>query len=550
MKKLFITFACWFLTVYMVEGQEMAAVQGTVTYVTAKNVYVRFDNTGQLQKGDTLSALIMGKQVPALVIDNLSSISAVCTPVVQHAFKAGDFVTAMATSNVKPNALKPSENDKIKNQPEAPITEEEKNNTGVLLAENEKKNTEAPLPERVEKFTGRISAASYSNLSNTPAGNHQRMRYTLSLKDKYINGSPLSVESYVSFVHRDGQWDEIKSNVFNGLKIYNLSVHYQATDNLNLILGRKINARLSNMGAVDGVQAEYKINNITIGAIAGSRPDMEDYGFNTGLFQYGVFLSHDKTVNSKTLQTTVSFVEQKNSGFTDRRFAYFQHYNTLARNLYFFGSLEVNLFRPMMETTKQQQPLLSNIYLNLRYKVLHNLSLSLAYSQRTNIIYYETYKTLLEQLLEREAQQGYMAQVNYRVSNKMSFGASGGYRNSKSDPEATKNAYVWFNYNNIPVVKVSATITGNYIKTSYLKGNIYGILFSRDMFKSKIYSSLAYRYQDYLYAHSETSLLQHAIELGLSWRIVKKLSLSANVETTLDDNYTYNRVYLQLTKRF
>ncbi len=555
MKRILLTLAGWFLTLCIAYGQ-VAPVKGTISYVTGKNVYVRFEKTEQLQKGDTLYLLQKSGELPALVIDNLSSISAVCTPIVQFTFKAGDQVSAKTNRQRNKTATEETAQDTLKLAVKTEKTGEDTEKPGVdsekpgAAGEQEKLTEGSASPVRVEKFTGRISAAMYSNLTNTPAGNNQRMRYSLSLNDKYINGSPLSAETYISFVHRSDRWEEIKSNIFHGLKIYNLSVHYQATENLNLIFGRKINPRLSNMGAVDGLQAEYRIKSFKVGALAGSRPDFEDYSFNTGLFQYGMFLSHDSKINGNAVQTTVSFVEQKNKGLTDRRFAYLQHYNTLARNLYFFGSLELNLFRPVLETTRQQQPLLSNIYLNFRYRVMHNLSVSLAYSQRTNIIYYETYKTFLEQLLERETQQGYMAQINYRVSNKISFGANGGYRNSKSDPEASKNAYVWFNYNSIPVLKLSATLSGNYIKTGYLTGNILGIQLSRDIFKSKVYSSLAYRYQNYLYAHSETHLVQHAMELGLSWRIIKKLSLSANLETTLDDKYTYHRLYLQLAKRF
>jgi hypothetical protein len=516
-------------------------LDGTVSYVTSRSVYVKFTSTEALSAGDTLYTRQGEKNVPALVVNNLSSISAVCTPLNNMVFKTGDRI--IARNKVKTGSV-------VNEQPQTGVPSP--GITQVLKpADSLTGSGEAiqAVPARVQQIKGRVSVATYSNFSNTPSNDFHRMRYTLSLNARNINDSRLSAETYISFVHKSGQWDVIKDNIFRGLKIYNLAVSYDAGKNLKLLAGRKINPKLSNMGAVDGLQAELKTGSFTTGILIGSRPHTLDYSFNSSLFQYGMFVSHEKPVNKGTMQTTVAFVDQKNAGFTDRRFTYVQHSNSVINNFYLFGSAEFDLYRLQNEVT-DNSPRLSNLYLSLRYRILSNLSVSASYSARKNIIYYETFKSALDRLLESEMQQGYTAQVSYRPLKRLSLGANAGYRNRKDDPKASLNGYFYATFSNIPAINTTASLSATLLQTSYLSGNVYAASLSRDILKQKVFATITYRYQDYAFEHSETSLIQHTGELSLNWNIIKKLSLSANYEGTFDKDYTFNRVYLQLTKRF
>ncbi len=126
----------------------------------------------------------------------------------------------------------------------------------------------------------------------------EKLQYTFSLNARNIGGSGLSAESYVIFVHKINEWDKVKSDIFNGLKIYNLSLAYDIGNHSRVIAGRKINPKFSNMGAVDGLQYELKIKSFTAGVIAGFRPDFANYGFNSDLFEYGGFLYHEHAVKT------------------------------------------------------------------------------------------------------------------------------------------------------------------------------------------------------------------------------------------------------------
>lgn len=513
--------------------------EGVVSFISSQNVYVKFASTEGIKVGDTLFLSSGNIKAPALIVSNLSSISCVCTPLSNRKISVSD--KFYARSDKKPKADKSQDKVIVETKP---ATKADTSYVAKVM-----KPTDKTAISTKQSNSGRASVASYAGFSDTPSGNSLRMRYTLSLNAKNIADSKLSAESYVSFVHRDGQWNEIKSNIFNGLKIYNLSLSYAFNENFKVTFGRKINQRISNMGAVDGLQVEFRSGSIVTGLLAGSRPDYKDYSFNFGLMQFGGFISHELSGKNGTIQTTLAFAEQKNGGITDRRFAYIQHSNTLVKRLSIFGSAEFDLYKKVNEV-QDNSPKLSNLYLSLRYRVIQPLSIALSYSARKNVVYYETYKTFIEQLLESETQQGYLLQVNVRPMKKMSVGATAGYRFMKSDPNPSKNLYAYLTYSQIPYIDVATTLSATLIKTAFLSGNVYSLNFTRDIIRGKLSGGMGYKFLDYKFLNSNASQLQHMGEISLNWRIKKKLSFSVNYEGTIDSRYMYHRIYGQLSKSF
>lgn len=540
MRRSLLIILCFLLSAFILKAQTgTEPVEGIVSYVTSQSVYVKFKSTKSISEGDTLFRIAQGNRIPVLMVRNLSSTSSVCSQLTSEKFKQGDKV--FAYSRLQSDSAKTIA--KVDVLPELPDKPQPVPVNDSLSLSGESK------PVSQQKVNGRVSIASYSNLSNSPSGNSQRMRYTLSLNARNIGNSKLSGESYISFVHKDKQWGEIKDNIFNGLKIYNLSVNYEISKNAKVWAGRKINPKLSNMGAVDGIQFEIKTNSITTGILAGSRPDYSDYGFNTSLLQYGVYINHEKILKKGNFQSSLAFVDQKNAGVTDRRFAYLQHSNSIIKNLSFFGSAEFDLYR-YVEEAKDNSARLSNLYLSLRYRFRSRASLSLSYSNRQNIIYYETYKSFLDRLLETESQQGYLLQASYRPMKKLSVGATGGYRFRKSDPRPSKNLYAYATYSQIPGLNASATISATLMETSYLNGNIYSLGLTRDLIRGKLSSTFTYRYIDYRFVNSASGQVQNTGELSFNWKIIRNLSCSIYYEGTFEKKYTYNRFYVQLSRRF
>jgi hypothetical protein len=531
---------------FILKGQTNTEPEaGAISYITSQNIYVKFKSTENMAVGDTLFVKQGETLVPALVVSNLSSISAVCTSISSIQFNVSDKIITRQKPNKPPlkEALPPAvTTEKPPKQVEVkPLNEK----TGMATTETDNQQ------QLHQDIHGRLSVSSYSNFSNTPGGDSQRMRYTFSINANNIANTKLSGESYISFVHKNGEWSEIQANIFNGLKIYSLALNYQFNNSLRLWVGRKINPRISNMGAIDGLQFEAKIKSLTLGVLAGSRPDYEDYSLNFNLFQYGAYLSHDLVTRKGSMQSSLAFAEQKNNGNTDRRFVYFQHSNSLVKNLYFFGTVEVDLYKYDTVNQKPQGTFnFTNFYLSVRWKVIKRVSLTASYSARQNIVYYETYKSILDQIIDPETLQGYMLSATYNPIRFLSVGARAGYRFRKSDPKDSRNLYAYATYSRIPFVKISATASATFLETTYISGKIYSLTLSRDLVSGRLFAGLGYHYVDYHYFSTDSKIPQNMAEASLNWIIYKKLCLSVNYEGTFEKINHFNRLYINLTQRF
>ena len=304
-------------------------------------------------------------------------------------------------------------------------------------------------------------------MSDTPADNSQRFRYTLSLDAHNIGNSKFSFETYISFRHKLNEWDEVKNNIFNALKIFDLALIYDPNKSTRISIGRKINQRLSNIGAVDGLQIEKSFGKFGIGALAGARPDYTDYGFNFNLLQFGGYVGFNTRNSSSFSESSLAFMQQMNGSNIDRRFLYFQHSNSLIKNLYFIGTFEVDLYQLKADTINHTETITNSfdptgLYLSLRYRFSDKLSVSGAYDARKNVIYYETYKTFTDRLLENEMRKGFRLLASYRFTRDLTFGLQTGYRFIKSDHLTAKNVHGYLTYSDIPGLKVAVTISGTY----------------------------------------------------------------------------------------
>jgi hypothetical protein len=507
---------------------------GKVSYMSSQNVYVKFESTSSLKIGDTLYIQKDNKNIPVLVINNLSSTSCVCT-------KIATVDLAISTQVIgKKN----------------PVVKEDLKTKEIVAANNvNSSDTVVPTevkkvidPKFAQKISGSVSASSYTNLSKSSDFNSTRLRYQFSLNARNIANSKISFETYMSFNHFKNDWTPVKENIFNALKIYNFAVKFDNYKNTQIVLGRKINPKLSSMGAVDGLQYEGNFNKFFVGVIVGSRPNYKDYSFDFNLLQFGTYFGHNYDNTNGQMQNSIAIVEQMNASKTDRRFIYFQHSNSLGKNLYLFGSTEVDLYKNINDTAQNTFDL-SSAYLLLSYKMFRSFTLSTSYDNRKNIIYYESYKSFINQLLETEARQGLSLQAVYSGFKNISFGAKAGYRFANCNSKETKDLYAFISYYNIPTVKLNVTLSGNYLESSYVKGKIGNLTISQNSLEFLNFD-LGYQFVDYNYIGTLTSSIQHVVNLSVSLNLHKNISFTANYEYTFEKDNNYSRLNLQIRQRF
>jgi hypothetical protein len=250
------------------------------------------------------------------------------------------------------------------------------------------------------------------------------------------------------------------------------------------------------------------------------------------------------------MQSSLAIFNQTNGGVTDRRFAYFQHSNSLLKNLYLFCSFEVDLYKLDSNWKPANTVDLTGSYISLNYQPWRPLSLSMSYDARKNVYYYETYKTLSDSLLDKETRQGYKFNFNYRPFKFLSWGANVGYHLPTTVTDASYNGSTNISCPNIPFIDVSSSINATYLDMNKLNCQIYGISLSRDIIEGKLSADLEYRRVNYKFSNSEDRLIQNIGEFGLSWRFSKKLMFSADFEETVEQYNYYQRAFINLSYRF
>lgn len=568
--KIFLTGFLFLCLSFALRGQtSQKTLTGSVSFVSTQNVYVKYENTDGIRIGDTLFVERNKVLIPVLVVANKSSISCLCSSIGPNLLSVSTAILAK-TEEFK-RRQRSTDND-AKSRTAIAVNDE-----AIQAAVQREKNDSAK-----QHISGRVSLTSYTqNASDYPSS--QKYRYNLTMNAEHINNSKFSAETNITFTNSfipkhtvKGKFQFVKDSLGNVLKdqnfndsisypdsvvngrmtsqnfyIYSLAVRYDINKTSSITFGRKLNLNLANIGAVDGLQYNKTVKNMTYGAVIGTRPDYFDYGINPRLMQVGAFVSHTMEKSKGNMQTSFAIFNQTNNFKTDRRFAYLQHHNSLLKKVDLFCSLEADFY-----TLKNWQPAstfdLTSTYVSLSYQPWRRLSLTLSYDARKNVYYYESFRNRIDSIYDKETRQGMRLQFNYRPLKYLYWGGNVGYRiKQKSDSIASINAYTYLNYSNVPFIDASLNINATLLKTNYMNGTVYGASLSRDFFSSKLYAELEYRMVDYQFRRSWSTLHQDIIDLNLSYMFSKKLMISADYEWTLEDSSNRsNSLFINLTRRF
>ena len=304
MKQGFLILTMMLLLTQHVKAQENSPIEGSITYQTKNEVYVRFNSTEGMKVGDTLTVWHEQQWKKALIIESLSSQSC----------KTKVFLPITLAIGTKTNSI-----------PKTIVVPKKKDDYALVpylsaSPKEEKKPKENPNKQQVDS---RISLSTNGS-RDQKARDFDRLRATASLDILHIQDSRLNLETYLTFNHKLGT--PMNDSTFrNDFKVYSLAFTYAHENGLSISVGRKLNNRLANMGAIDGLQIEKTFRKMTWGTFAGTRPDVLDYSFNKNLTQFGGFIAHESETTNGPIQTSLAFVEQKYGSETDRRFVYFQH---------------------------------------------------------------------------------------------------------------------------------------------------------------------------------------------------------------------------------
>lgn len=522
------------VTIVPLVAQTAAYIEGEVTYKSSQHIYIRFENFDRLEVGDTVFTLKDNIYEVVGTVKFLSSASCAVEPLID--LSIGSKVYRKYLTETQPEI----------------IDKQQTNIPDIMEPADEVEIQETSTKDEVResRFYGRIAVTSYSNLTNREKSiNTQRWKYRTSLNYENIGGSDFSMTSYITFSYRTHEWGRVQNNLMNALKIYNLAFKYDFTENTNIWFGRRINSNLANISTIDGVQFESKLGDFNYGLVAGSRPHFSDFGFNAKLFEYGGYLARTDTVNGRTIKNSFALFQQTNDFKTDRRFMYFQHNNNLIENVNLFLSTEVDLYKREKGEGKSAFNL-TGFYVSTRYSPSRFISLSASYDARKNVVYYETYKSVADSILESETRQGLRFRATLRPINYLILNLGAGYRFIPGDPKPTRNFNGSVSYTRVPLINSSMSVSGNYLMTNYLDGKIFGLRIYKDLFDGLFNLGLGYRNLIYEFNSGLADLKQNIFETDLSLRFSDSIYLNLSYEGVFEEKDSYGRVFINLTKRF
>ncbi len=510
---------------------------GTVSYISAQNIYVKFDNTEGIEKGDTLFINEDGKMISAIKVEHKSSTSCAGVSITNIKFKVGTNLLAFVKDDSQ------TEDDTIINET-IPVE------SVVIPVALEKANEISPqLDESLSTISGKLSLQSYSNLSNQrDSYDYQRWRYTFRLNANHIGNSGFSYSHYLSFAYRASDWSRISSNLSEAIRIYDLAMKYNFSEDTFIWFGRHLNSKISNISSIDGLQFETGVDEWSFGAAVGSRPDFKNMGLNVKLFEYGAYVNRTDILVNGNMENTFGYFEQTNNFKTDRRFLYFQHSNSAIENTRIFLSTEVDLFKKEMGENKTDFSLTS-LYTSVNIRPSDIFSIFLSYDARKNVIYYESFKTLVDSIIENETRQGFRTRLTLRPLRNLFLGANYGYRFRKGDLRPSNNYGGYVTYSQIPGIETSATVSFNKLNSSYAEGDIWSVSLSRPI----VYGfdmMLGYRFTNYKFRSGIDDLKQHSASINFNTYLLKPVLLNLTYEGIFENVRSAGRLLINLTYRF
>lgn len=513
--------------------------EGKVSYTSTELVYVDFESTEGISVGDTLFTKIKNKYSPALNVKYLSKSSLSGENLTTKNIDMGSLIFAFVI--IKDSSSSSDYQNNLQTELVAPVIVEP-----LTTSTNEFVKKEVSL----SKTDGRYSLQSYSNFSNDVTSvDYQRWRHSLRFTSQRIGESGFSVSTYAIFAYKADEWNLVSDNINKALKVYDLNIKYEFDETAKIMAGRFLNSKISNISTIDGAMVEKSFSSWTFGLVAGSRPDFNDFSFNPKLFEYGGYISKSDKFGAGIMENTISAFNQTNDFKTDRRFLYFQHMNSLIKNTFLFGSAEVDLFK-ITDSLAQNDFSLTGLFFSARYSPAREFSLNVSYDARRNVVYYETYKSLSQTILENELRQGFRARASFRPITNLFFSLQYGYRYRKGDIKASTNYGANLGYSKLPLIESSANINFNRINSSYVDGYVYSANLTKSIYSLSSDLSVGFRKTIYNFTNGANQLEENSILFDYSINAFKPFSFSLSYEGVFESTHTYGRILFDITTRF
>nr|MBP6642769.1 hypothetical protein [Flavobacteriales bacterium] len=180
-----------------------------------------------------------------------------------------------------------------------------------------------------------------------------------------------------------------------------------------------------------------------------------------------------------------------------------------------------------------------------------------SFDSRKRIVYYETYRTDVENSLDDDqARQGLRARLNIKPIKNVFVGVSVGKRFQSDGQNSSMNYNGFLTFNKMPAIGGRWNFQFNRNLSSYLRSDIASVRYSKSLLNNKLTLNPYFRMLMYRYASRGGSdavpltTNQHYYGMDMAYNLSRTLVVSLLGEmSTLKDERNY-RVNFSIIKRF
>lgn len=409
------------------------AQQAEVSYQSSSHLYLKVDDGARF---DVDSLEIDGHWLPVIATSSRSV-------VVEK--KELDFETGAIFTVRLPEVEGADLTPELPLDQEAVNEEVQVNVSGDPLAEVEKK-------EVSQHFRARLGSDYYANWANGDAMQRTAQRFSLS----YDRGHP--DRGQFTWNSR-GIARQYLSDGNTRWNMYELSGSYEQNA-LKATLGRQVPRFAASLGSIDGMTLTAKTP-LQLHAIAGYRPNYQNFGLQMDQPVFGVFVSNPvpwskRKVTSSLGWATFMGTDASGAKGIDRQLIYSQWSIVWNQKLSLHSSFELDTYQKFDGGNVERKIVPTGVFASLNYRLSKNARLFLSYDNRAPRIFYQQFDAELEQLLfNLGIQQGYRLRYSHRVNQHLRLSLSGTVRSQSTSPSAFSMLSIQARYR-LPISKMGS----------------------------------------------------------------------------------------------
>lgn len=400
-----------------------------VSYVSSGAVYLDAGRAEGLAPGARVRLLRGGETVAEVEVDFVAEHSASCKVLTStRPIWAGD-KAVLLSAPAAPESAEPA--------PGAPEPE-----VAAPRPAYEPPARVATIPWAKSYGSVALGYRSFS-VTDGPTSNETAGRLSLRLREIAGKALELRVRMRGRRIERDGYGGAAAKSQSSD-RLYELSLAYDPPEGrFSFLVGRLGSGPYLGLGYLDGALGQVRIGRrFFVGAFGGTRPDLEDLGFDSAGSKYGAFVRFATERDARPTYADVvigGVTERARGGDVSRDFVTLEGRFGAGSRWWLFARGELDLNRDWRREVAGKSSELSNAALSGSVRLTESWRASISYDQRRNYLTWET-RPLPEEVFTRYFREGARVALEWQSRRGWTASLAAGQERADEIDEPTDSA--------------------------------------------------------------------------------------------------------------